>query len=785
MLLQSALEAAEPTSLVRLNPESDRVEPSEASADWVDTVFETLTAEPKAPGSDTELFEVPLHVPGAPSLAGTHLRRLRNQLRDAVEFRTPTGETERIDYDTFKRTPLARQLYYWHVDHAPAELPEYYTSPLAPVEEPRHAFAEDEDDYGQFFADLRADVDRQEREAIAEVRDRVTTLVDAARREHDAASARGVDEELLDIVGRGALDLVRYAATDADDATVACSRVRPDDRRPSFVEAHGETYFHEDVHVGLVPEALLGGEIGEEPCEHERERAERAIERWGGPLFGRVVAATNGRIEVELDEAHRKGKPDPFERRGRLDGRAALVAAELYSPLTYRRERKGLRELERQALGQVVAGRRPLRFDGQATSDVRDDELNQEQQEAVRHATLADSVFCIHGPPGTGKTRVLVEIVRQAAARGESVLVCADSNQAVDNLVVGSSTPDGPDPRSLHAYGQHRADEFTLARDNVRTRSHEVYSAYGSASVADADVVASTNNRAPETRRAFDLVVLDEATQSTVQSAAIPLSRGERAILAGDHRQLPPFRSGGEPLDASYGASIFEHFYGERGVFENVGIGLRHQYRMHPYIASLVSRYFYDGELRNGRKVARTECADPLEVIPVAGEETRVENSYANRAEARYVTARVVHLVRREGVAPEQVGVVTPYSGQRRLLRDLLSSSGVDDVVVDTIDSFQGSEIEHLLVSLVRANERGEVGFMGRAADGRRRLTVALSRAQHSLTLVGNRDAYVDGTHELVSLYEALWREVDDMARQRSIPATFVDRLVGENAPRG
>jgi hypothetical protein len=773
MLLQSAIEAAGETELVRLDPADDRLAPSEEPADWVETVFEMLAPEPKEPGSDTELFEVPLHEPGSPALTGTHLRRLRTDLRDVVEVGTLDGGTERLRFGTFRETPLARQLHYWHVDHAPGTVPDYYRSPLDPVEEPRRTLAADDEAMEQFFADLRADVDRQEERATEQMRERATALADALDR-GDPARLGG---DLLDLVGAGAVDVVRYGGLDRDGtATFA----RPHDAEHALVARHGDDYFHEDTHVALFPAVLFaaGGDAD------RRRLASGALDRWGGPLFGRVRTATGSELVVDLDGTHLEGGPRPFEGpavSGTDDHPArTLLAAEVYSPLSYDRERKGLRELERGRLGSVLAGREPLRFDGQAADRSFDDALNQEQAAAVRHAMLADSVFPVHGPPGTGKTRVLVEVIRRAVARGESVLVCADSNQAVDNLVVGSSTPGEPDPRSLHAHGQHGSGEFTLARDSHDRRPHEAYDAYGEVPVADADVVASTNNRAGELARRFDLAVLDEATQSTLPSAAIPLSRVGRAVLAGDHRQLPPFRPGGDPPAATYGASVFEHVYGADGVFEGVGIGLRHQYRMHPYIASLVSRYFYEDRLLNGRKVPRADAAAPVERIPVAGSETRVDNSYANREEARYVAARVVHLLRREGVAPDRIGVITPYAGQRRLVRDLLAESGAGEVVVDTVDSFQGSEIEFLLVSLVRTGREGTVGFMGTEVDGRRRLNVALSRARRSLTLVGDFDAYAAGDHALAGLYDRLWSEVADMARERTIPPEFVDRLLGD-----
>ncbi|WP_200895622.1 AAA domain-containing protein [Halorubrum saccharovorum] len=180
-------------------------------------------------------------------------------------------------------------------------------------------------------------------------------------------------------------------------------------------------------------------------------------------------------------------------------------------------------------------------------SESFDDDLNQEQQLAVEYALLADELFCIHGPPGTGKTRTLVEIIRRAVDAGEDVLVCTDSNQALDNLVAGNSTQDDPDAGSLHAYGQCGTGEFTLDRVNAERSTHDVLRENYRDVAERAQVVAATNSSAATLAREFDLLVLDEATQSTCTASCIPLARVDRAVLAGDHQQLPPFTATEDP----------------------------------------------------------------------------------------------------------------------------------------------------------------------------------------------------------------------------------------------
>jgi len=186
------------------------------------------------------------------------------------------------------------------------------------------------------------------------------------------------------------------------------------------------------------------------------------------------------------------------------------------------------------------------------------------------------------------------------------MVVCADSNQAVDNLVAGGSTSDEADPQSLHAYGQFGDGEFRLDRVNANQSSNDVVRrAYGDVP-GRADVVAVTNNSAATLAREFDLLVLDEATQSTCTASCIPLVRAERVVLAGDHRQLPPYSASDEPPTSSYGNSLFEHLYADGGVYDGVGLQLQTQYRMHRDIAYFPNRRFYDRTLRNGRAV------DPL-----------------------------------------------------------------------------------------------------------------------------------------------------------------------------
>ncbi|MDY6779409.1 MAG: AAA domain-containing protein, partial [Halobacteria archaeon] len=335
----------------------------------------------------------------------------------------------------------------------------------------------------------------------------------------------------------------------------------------------------------------------------------------------------------------------------------------------------------------------------------QDEDLNQEQKLAVDHALLADDFFCLHGPPGTGKTRTLVEIVRRAAKSGRDVLVCADSNQAIDNILVGSSTEGEVDDGSLHKYSQHGAEEFTVERRNTgRSSNRFVRKMYADSDVNRGDVVVSTNNSAADIHRQFDLAVIDEATQATCTSCLIPISKSDKFVLAGDHKQLPPYSAEEGPAQSEFGKSMFEHMYASGGVYESVGIQLKTQYRMHEEIVRFPNHGFYDGSLRNGRKVEETEEMDrPAVAYNLGGETEKIGTSYRNTTEAKMVERVVLRVIEEEGINSKNVGVITPYSAQVKEITRRLEGSGGEAATVDTIDSFQGSEREAVVISFVRS----------------------------------------------------------------------------------
>ncbi|QDX41262.1 AAA domain-containing protein [Salarchaeum sp. JOR-1] len=388
---------------------------------------------------------------------------------------------------------------------------------------------------------------------------------------------------------------------------------------------------------------------------------------------------------------------------------------------------------------ELLAGTRPLGFTVNEHADYDPTpSLNDYQRRALVWADAAEDAVCIHGPPGTGKTRTLTAYVRYAATQGQRVLVAAHSNQAVDNLLVGDSTLHSPDPDSLHALSDDAG--LSLARAGGNTKNAVVASEYANEPLEGADVVAATTSAAAAfDRNRFDVGVVDEATQASRSATAIVLECARKLVLAGDHKQLPPYSASEHDTDADAHASLFEFLLERYG--DDLAVPLREQYRMHADIAAFPNGEFYDGLLETTDREESWTIGDlpPLRGVDVTGPERRdvAGNSYDNPAEADAVVEEVERL-RANGLSSEGVGVIAAYTGQVRLLRQRLGDAGFSDVTVDTIDSFQGGEREAVVVSFVRSNDEHASGFLELPSEGPRRLNVALTRARKRLVLVGD-----------------------------------------------
>ncbi|MGD8859529.1 MAG: AAA domain-containing protein [Myxococcales bacterium] len=603
--------------------------------------------------------------------------------------------------------------------------------------------------------------------------ERLKALGDQWRLEREAArESFRQTRELLDLpqrVARG-LALSRLVVEDTDAAA--------GDRVLLWVKPERPVAF-EDLRVGMGdPVSLWTGDPGGEL------REAGVISRVGRGALGVTVRSDYGEF---LDEGYfnldREAPEVTFDR-----GEQALArfrAPERGSPLLRVRE---------VLLGEA-APRQRMRFEA---PEPLDGSLDESQRQAVAHALAAEDVALIHGPPGTGKTRALVEVVRQAVARGDRVLVSAASNAAVDNLAERLALHGVPIVRVGHparvAPGvEARTLDALLDRSEARTRAKRLIAeanelrrrvskrrARGSMDrrqarqllaearglmrdargaldaeralqLARVQVVCATAAGADAQQlrdEAFDLVVLDEATQAVDPIALAALARAPVAVLAGDPQQLPPTVVSQEAARAGLSRTLFERLAEREG--ERVVRMLKVQYRMHAALMRFPSESMYDGALTAADAVAEWRLADlqgvaddplrpgPFHFIDTAGKgwaEVRdVEDPSTHNPEQAERTAREARRVLSRGVEPGDVAIITPYLAQARLLRALLADAVAGGLEVGTVDGFQGREKDVIIVDLVRSNEDGDVGFL---ADIRR-TNVAITRARRLLLVVGD-----------------------------------------------
>lgn len=499
---------------------------------------------------------------------------------------------------------------------------------------------------------------------------------------------------------------------------------------------------------------------------------------------------------------------------------------QIVTDVTFRRLDAALRELQRDKKGDaarfldVLFGERDPEFaTAPATEAIAwfEPALDESQRQAVAHALRAEHIALIHGPPGTGKTTAVVELIRQAVGRGERVLACAPSNVAVDNLAerllraglrivrlghparvnaavrdvsLASLVAEAPEQRLLRDVKRevdqglrkvHRAksrQDRHAARNEVKALRAELRQLEGAVTKGLVDgaevVLATTVGAASEllAERPFDRVVIDEAAQALEAGCWIPLFRGKRAVLAGDHRQLPPTIQSAEASKGGLAHTLFERLMASP---HGAAIGrlLTVQYRMHERIMGWSNARLYDGKIAAADAVrshlltdlpdvvANDWTTEPLCFVDTAGcghDETAGddEGSKSNLGEAELVV-RIVQELREASVPANAIAVITPYNAQVQLLRSRLG--GEADLEIGTVDGLQGREKEAVVVSLVRSNEQGEVGFLAEL----RRLNVALTRARRHLTVIGD-SATLAHDRDLCGLVEHLQQH----ARYRS-----------------
>jgi superfamily I DNA and/or RNA helicase len=468
----------------------------------------------------------------------------------------------------------------------------------------------------------------------------------------------------------------------------------------------------------------------------------------------------------------------------------------------------------------VLVGERAPEFDPEASLTPLDASLNPSQHQAVGFALSAKDLAIIHGPPGTGKTTAVVELIRQAVRRGDRVLVCAPSNLGVDNvlerlLVFGEKAIRlGHPARVLPALREHTLDLLVEGHEDTRQarklvkKAFELFRQAGKytrarpepgarqqmrrearAMLSDArdmehHAVEAVLNGAPVVcatltgldsemlgKREFDLAVIDEAGQSTEPACWLPLLRSGRLVLAGDHCQLPPTVISQEAAREGFGLSLLERLAGLHGSLVTRRLDI--QYRMHEAIMRFSSDQFYEGTLQAHESVRAHALSDlpdvadlpvthsPVELLDTAGagHEEELEpdgESRLNRGEAELVCRKVQALLA-AGVTADAIAVIAPYAAQVRLLRERLAIPGLE---IDSVDGFQGREKEAVVLSLVRSNRDGEVGFL---ADVRR-MNVALTRARRKLLIIGD-----SATLSAHPFYQSLFGYLESIGAYRSV----------------
>lgn len=464
--------------------------------------------------------------------------------------------------------------------------------------------------------------------------------------------------------------------------------------------------------------------------------------------------------------------------------------------------------------------------------------LNPTQERAVNEVLWAKDVAIVHGPPGTGKTTTLVEAINETLMRESQVLVCAQSNMAVDwiseklvdrginVLRIGNPTrvndkmlgftyerrfeshPDYPQLwairkaiRELRKNRKKGSENYHQKMDRLKSRAAEIElrinaELFGEARVIACTLVGSAHHLLEGMK--FGTLFIDEAAQALEAACWIPMKRASRVILAGDHCQLPPTVKSIAALRAGLGKTLMERIAENK---PEVVTLLKIQYRMNDEIMRFSSDWFYGGKVESAPQIKYRSVLDydhPITWIDTSNEENQItiegedapEDSAStsssvsaanqnsdlnfkeqfvgesfgriNKAEAELTLLTLAEYFTKIGkqrVLSERidVGIISPYRAQVQYLKKLIKKYEFFKpyrrlISVNTVDGFQGQERDVILISLVRSNDEGQIGFL----KDLRRMNVAMTRARMKLIILGNKD-----TMTKHPFYKKLWEYVE------------------------
>ena len=414
--------------------------------------------------------------------------------------------------------------------------------------------------------------------------------------------------------------------------------------------------------------------------------------------------------------------------------------------------------------------------------------LNPSQERAVNEVLWAKDVAVVHGPPGTGKTTTLVEAIYETLRRESQVMVCAQSNMAVDwiseklvdrgvaVLRIGNPTrvndkmlsftyerrfeahPDYPQLWSIRKAirelrsQKKRPDSWHQKMDRLKSRATELELRIRQSLFGEARVIACTltgaANRVLEGEK-YSTLFIDEAAQALEAACWIAIRKAGRVIFAGDHCQLPPTVKSIAALKGGLGKTLMERIVEQK---PEVVTLLKVQYRMNEQIMRFSSDYFYNGEVETASGITHRSILDYdlpmmwIDTEDVDGKEEFIGESCGriNRAEADLTLSTLQEYFDKIGknrILEESidVGIISPYRAQVQLLRKMIRQKEFFRpyrrlISVNTVDGFQGQERDIILISLVRSNDGGEIGFL----RDLRRMNVAITRARMKLIILGN-----------------------------------------------